>query len=264
MDDQGLIVLIGLGEIGRPLFNIIQRTYPGARGVDIEPVAIDAPVGIMHVCYPFTLDSDFVGTTVAYAKKYAPQLIVINSTVAPGTTREVQTQTGIPSVYSPVRGKHTRMEADLGHYHKFVGGTDAAAVLRAAQHFESIGLHVEKRDKPETVELGKLLETSYFGLLIAWAQEMDRFAKQYGVDYREMTDFFAEVDYLPQHVFVPGYIGGHCVIPNIALLKSRLHSTVLDAIVASNEQKGKELAADEVEKNKSKDRQRVEPIKLRD
>ena len=51
-----------------------------------------------------------------------------------------------------------------------------------------------------------------------------------------MNQFVKEVDFLPSHVF-PGVIGGHCVMPNIAILKSFVESEFLDLILKSNQHK---------------------------
>ncbi len=263
MSIEPVVVCIGLGEIGKPLFEHLRRADPTARGVDIDPVAISEPVSIMHVSYPFTPTSGFVETTVEYAKKYRPEVIVVNSTVVPGTTREIAARAGVPAVYSPVRGKHTKMAADLMKYRKFVAGEDAAATARVAAHFEAAGFSTGTMSTPEALELAKLLETTYFGLLIAFAQEMDRFARQKGADYQEIPRFFEEIDYLPPQVFLPGYIGGHCVMPNIALLKTQFRSELLDAVVSSNDRKGEELGRAAVAREHGKDRARIEPKPLR-
>lgn len=261
---EPIVVVIGLGEIGKPLFERIQATYPKARGVDVQPVEIAERVGIMHACFPFTPDGPFVDTTVAYAAKYRPELIVVNSTVVPGTTREIARRTGVPTAYSPIRGKHTKMAADLLHYKKFVAATDPTALERAVSHFAAVGLKTGTMGTPEALELAKLLETTYFGLLIAFAQEMDRFARASGASYDDIPRFFEEISYLPQHAFFPGYIGGHCVMPNIALLKTRFESELLDGIVSSNERKAAELGDQAVAKEHGRDRARLEPKPLCD
>ena len=43
-----------------------------------------------------------------------------------------------------------------------------------------------------------------------------------GADYDEAASFFEEVDFLPRVKYFPGFIGGHCVIPNINLLLAAL------------------------------------------
>jgi UDP-N-acetyl-D-mannosaminuronate dehydrogenase len=93
---------------------------------------------------------------------------------------------------------------------------------------------------PEALELAKLLETSYFGILVAWAQEMDRFAESVDADYWEAADFFAEIDFLPPVGFQPGYIGGHCVMPNLDLLEHVRPSPFIDVIRESNIRRARE------------------------
>lgn len=237
-------LVIGLGEVGKPLYTILKQSEADAVGIDIAPQAFSGPVGILHICIPFKVQETFCRTVVAYARQYAPELIVINSTVVPGTTRRIEQESGVPSVYSPVRGKHVKMVEDLRHYVKFVAGTQEKAVSRVVAQLRQAGLNCETMSAPETLELAKLFETTYFGVLIAWAQEMNRLANAAQADYLQITRFFREVSYLPPVVFQPGFIGGHCVMPNIALLKQRFESSFLDTIVASNELRRLELEAE--------------------
>lgn len=242
---EGVTLVIGMGEVGKPLCTILQKQDSAVVGIDIEPVSVEAPVGIMHVCFPFKESARFEDTVAEYARKYRPQVIVVNSTVVPGTTRSIEARTGIPSVSSPIRGKHTKMVDDLYLYVKFVAGTDAAATERVQAHFQAAGLKSEVIPTPEALELAKLLETTYFGLLIAWAQEMNRFATALNADYLEIGKFFREIAYLPKVLFQPGVIGGHCVMPNIELLQQRFTSDFLDVMKKSNEKRKAELAEQE-------------------
>lgn len=238
------VVVVGLGEIGKPFFDILAEKYPGhVLGIDIAPQEINSPVSFMHVCYPFELPGGFIETTLAYAQKYKPQCIVVHSTVLPGTTRTISEKAKRATVYSPIRGKHTRMRQDLLHYTKFVAGTDSAITQTALEHLRAAGFNSESVEKPEALELGKLFETTYFGLLIAWAQDMNRMAEKLDCRYEDVTKLFKEVDYLPRNLFLPGFIGGHCVIPNIQILKKRFDSEILDAILDSNTQRSKELGS---------------------
>ena len=43
------IVVVGLGEIGRPLYELILAKFPSSKGVDQEPVEIREPVGVMEM-----------------------------------------------------------------------------------------------------------------------------------------------------------------------------------------------------------------------
>lgn len=243
--EDTVTLVIGLGEVGKPLYTILKRQEPGAIGIDIEPAQIDKAVGIMHICFPYADALQFHSAVVGYALKYDPKVVVINSTAVPGTTRTIEADTGVPCVYSPVRGKHTKMVDELLTYVKFVAGTNAQATEQVREHFKAAGMKSETMSTPEALELAKLLETTYFGLLIAWAQEMNRFAETVDADYLEVGKFFSEIAYLPNVLFQPGYIGGHCVMPNIGLLQRRFQSEFLELMKRSNEARKIELAAQE-------------------
>jgi UDP-N-acetyl-D-mannosaminuronate dehydrogenase len=228
------VVVVGLGEVGRPLFDLIRDKH-NAIGIDIEPVITDGECAVLHICYPFS--ERFVRTTVQYIEENRPAFTVINSTVAPGTTRAIYRLVRTPIVYSPIRGKHFKMKHDLLHYTKFIGGIDEDVARRAAAHFQSIGMKTKLVSSPETAELAKLTETTYFGLLIMWAQEVERYCHQLQVDYDQVVSFYDEVPFFPSVKFVPGVIGGHCVMPNIAILKQIFESDLLSTIVGSNDMK---------------------------
>ena len=239
---SGKVVVVGLGEIGKPLLDLITERFE-AVGVDIDPVEVNGGCEILHICFPFEIE-DFVGVSVQYIEKYRPSLTVINSTVAPGTSRRIYSLTGKPIAHSPVRGKHVKMREDILHYTKFIGGIDEQASQKASEHFSKIGLKTTILSSPEATELAKLTETTYFGLLIMWAQEVERYCTQFGLDYDEVVSFYDEIHFFPPVGYFPGVIGGHCVMPNVKILKGVLKSDILNAIEKSNEMKAKNIGID--------------------
>jgi UDP-N-acetyl-D-mannosaminuronate dehydrogenase len=236
MNKAETVVVVGLGEVGKPLLDLVSRHHHGV-GVDVSPSAERLErADIMHVCYPFGID-DFVGETARYIERFSPELTIINSTVAVGTTRAIAQRTRAAVVHSPIRGKHAHMLEDLLRYTKFVGAMDPASAKYAARHFESIGMRPSILSSPEATELAKLAETTYFGLMIAWAQEMERYCDRLGQDYEEIVSFYEEVKFFPPAKYFPGVIGGHCVMSNIEILSRVSHSDTLKAIQSSNRQK---------------------------
>jgi len=233
------VVIVGLGEVGKPLFDII-KTQHEVFGVDIDLAAPLNRCDVMHVCFPFRSQA-FVGQVVEYIGRYQPALTVINSTVPPGTSRRIAGESGMPVVNSPVRGKHARMREEMLHYTKFIGALDPEAGARAAQHFESAGIKTKVLGSPEATEIAKLTETTYFGVMIAWAQEVERYCKELGVDYGEVVSFYEEIKFFPPVKYFPGVIGGHCVMPNIDILLQKFPSGLLQAVVESNRLKEKGL-----------------------
>jgi len=249
-------LVIGLGEVGGPLLDLLRRAYP-CMARDLEPVTVPEGIDVMHVCYPYT-GRDFIAATAGYVREYAPQTTIIHSTVVPGTTRRVAEETGGAVAFSPVRGKHTRMRDDLLTYTKFVAASDAGVAQRAAVHLAGAGLRPAPFPSVDGLELAKLLETTYLGILVAWAQEADRFCRAAGAEYDDVMTMMREIDYLPPVVFRPGFIGGHCVIPNSYLLEQVRPSPFIDAMRASNEQRRAELLAD----GRTPD-ERLTPLKVR-
>src|ERR1017187_6794413 len=131
--EEAVTLVVGLGEVGKPLYTILKKREPSTIGIDTEPASVEKPVGIMHICFPFSEANQFQNMVVGYARKYTPQVIVINSTAVPGTTRSIESEIAIPCVYSPIRGKHTKMMDELYTYVKFVAGTDAQATERVQE-----------------------------------------------------------------------------------------------------------------------------------
>src|SRR5437016_2194303 len=125
------VVIVGLGEVGKPLLEILKSRYQ-TFGVDINQPASISQCDVIHVCFPLQSGAS-VRQVVEYIEQYRPALTVINSTVAPGTTRNIAVKSGTAVVHSPVRGKHVRMQEEMLHYTKFVGALDQQSGQRAIE-----------------------------------------------------------------------------------------------------------------------------------
>jgi len=238
--ESGLTLVVGVGEVGGALAEVLERAHRVAR-MDLKPAMIDEPVEVMHICIPFESRGQFETALRGYIRRFQPQLTIINSTVLPNTTRSLARATGAAIAYSPVRGKHARMTQELLHYAKFVSALDDDVARKAREHFVAAGMKTRLIEKAETLELAKLAETTYFGMLIAFAQQLNRYARMVEADYDEVASFFEEIDFLPRVKYHPGFIGGHCVIPNIHLLLQLAPADLLEAVLESNDLRGLEL-----------------------
>jgi UDP-N-acetyl-D-mannosaminuronate dehydrogenase len=235
MKQTSKVAVVGLGEVGKPLFELMSE-YHDTIGVDVDPGERLEPVQFLHICYPFEI-GDFVGETARYIDIFKPALTIINSTVGIGTTRLISECAGAAVVNSPIRGKHARMLEELRVYTKYIGAMDKESGELGAKHFQSVGLKTRVLSSPEATELAKLTETTYFGLLIAWAQEVERYCELSGEVYDDVVSFYEEIKYLPPVTFRPGIIGGHCVMPNIEILLKYAPSEFLEVIQRSNNTK---------------------------
>jgi len=253
------VAVIALGEVGSAIYEIIKDSGKyELYGYDVDPQKTknkleEIPEGIdfMHIAVPFKDKKSFVGIVTKYFERLKPKYVIIHSSVAPGTTRMVQKNISVPVAYSPVRGKHPNLKRHILLWNKWVSVIPENSGEEIINHLKSLGLKVKVYDgKPETLELAKLLETVYRALLIAWWQEMHRIARHFGADIATVTEFIAEVNRVlkDRPIYYPGFIGGHCLIPNTRILLSEYDSDFLKAILKSNELRAKELEDESIKK----------------
>jgi UDP-N-acetyl-D-mannosaminuronate dehydrogenase len=227
-------MVAGIGEIGKPILKLLSKDNIVV-GFDLNPDLMDErkferyqnlKTSFLHIAIPVT--GKFINNVLKLCKKFQPECIVIHSTVKPGTTEELQGKLTIPVIYSATRGVHKRMIYDLKRYTKFfVISANAPrgkwASSRYVKLMKRCDIKTKKMSKPETLELAKIIcDTSYLGWLINYAQLSNMIAIEHGVDYDEMWSFSDEIqEFLGNRPkLYPGYIGGHCVIPNLDLINS--------------------------------------------
>jgi len=228
-------VVAGIGEIGKPILKLLSKNSITV-GFDLNRDLMDERkfekyknfnTIFLHIAIPAT--GKFINSILKLYKKFQPECIVIHSTIKPGTTERLQRKLPVPVIYSATRGIHKRMAYDLKRYTKFfVISTNAPrsrwASARYVKLMKQCGIKTKKMSRPETLELAKIIcDTSYLGWLVNYAQLSNIIAIEHGVDYDEMWSFSDEI-----HEFLgnrpkmfPGFIGGHCVIPNIDLLDNQ-------------------------------------------
>ena len=118
------------------------------------------------------------------------------------------------------------MLQDLKKYTKFYAlEKDAPKGKWAANQYSKLlkkcNVKSKKMSGPITLELAKIVvDTTYYGWLINYAQLSNMIARKHGVDYDEMWSFSDEIQKFlgNRPKMFPGFIGGHCVIPNLSLI----------------------------------------------
>ena len=224
-------VIVGLGEIGNPIFKLVSKSVKTAgydKNTKLMPRSnqkyAKLPTRFLHICFPY--DKTFASNIKKLVAKFSPKSIVIHSTIQPKTTSQLQSKFKIPVIYSATRGVHKKMLRDLRRYTKFFAMEKNAPNAKwASSQFSLLmrkaGVKTKRMSDPLTLELAKIVcDTSYYGWLINYAQISQMITSKYRVDYDEMWSFANEI-----HKFLgnrpkmfPGFIGGHCVIPNLELM----------------------------------------------
>ena len=244
-------IVAGLGEIGLPILKLISKKE-NAIGYDLDQKLMNKKkflkfetiqTRFLHIAIP--VNKNFNSNVFQLYKKFKPECIVIHSTVSPGTTERIQKKLSVPIIFSATRGIHKRMLKDLQAYTKFFAISKNApkkdwAVSQYRKTMKKSGIKTQQMSKPETLELAKILcDTTYLGWLINYAQLTNTIAIQHDVDYDEMWKFSDEIHEIlgNRPKMFPGFIGGHCVIPNLELIQNQ----TLDLIKSINQKYSKQV-----------------------
>lgn len=245
-------LILGGGEVGSSLKKVLDlRKDKEAAGIfdkkddDFKEKIKNVDCKTLHICFPF--GKNFIKDVINYSVIFKPELIIIHSTVPVGTTKKINSllfrtsnDRDTHAVHSPVRGQHPNLDKGILTFTKYIG-TESGKDFEKAMN-ELSNLKVVWFKKSEDTELGKLLDTSYYGVCIAWHREMERLCKYFGADFENVvTDFnttynegYAELrpNVVRPVLTSPGKkkIGGHCVVQNAKLLKSQRKSNFLDLI----------------------------------
>ena len=223
-------IILGMGEVGETLFDLLVDRKFDCIGIDLEDSKcknytenkiIENPQ-YLHVCLPGELEkfTDIVIEWINEIKNI--QVVVIHSTVKPGTTKSIQERSSIPILFSPVRGVHRRFLDDIKKYTKFISFDHAEINSEIKKDLENRFEKVEWMSTTKTAELAKILvDTTYYGWLINYAQITKMICEKENVDFDEMWKFADEIheNLGNRPKMFPGIIGGHCVIPNLNLVE---------------------------------------------
>jgi UDP-N-acetyl-D-glucosamine dehydrogenase len=151
----------------------------------------------------------------------AGQLVVLESTTYPGTTRErvapLLEESGLAAgrdfqlAFSPERVDPGRTDFTLRTTPKVVGGMTDACTERAEALYGLVCDQVVRVSSPEAAELTKLLENIFRSVNIALVNELAMLTDRMGIDIWEVVDAAATKPYGFMR-FEPGPgMGGHCL-----------------------------------------------------
>ena len=152
----------------------------------------------------------------------AGQLVVLESTTYPGTTRErvaplLEEQSGLAAgrdfhlAFSPERVDPGRTDYTLRTTPKVIGGLTEACAERAQEIYGLVCDELLLVSSPEAAELTKLLENIFRSVNIALVNELAMLTDRMGIDIWEVVEAAASKPYGFMR-FDPGPgMGGHCL-----------------------------------------------------
>lgn len=235
------MTIIGYGVVGKGMKRLFASKHPyiydPAQGYteyipsDIDIICVPTPQKEDGSC-----DTSMVEEAVAMSQ--AP-LILIKSTVPPGTTTALAAKYGKNVCFSPeYMGESsyftpywkypdpTRAET---HTFVIVGGEKASEVLNYFMKVMSVDTHY-MAVSAEEAELAKYMENNFFATKVAFCNEFYDIAKAWGVDYKKLRELWLLDSRInPNHTLVfedkRGF-GGKCLPKD------------LSAIIAASKAKG--------------------------
>ncbi len=149
------------------------------------------------------------------------QLIILESTTYPGTTRDVVLPLLATShlvvgkdfflAYSPEREDPGNPEYSASRIPKVVGGIDAPSLELALALYQCAVVQVVPVSRCEVAEACKILENTYRSVNIAMVNELKVLLDRLGIDIWEVIDA-AKTKPFGFQAFYPGPgLGGHCI-----------------------------------------------------
>lgn len=232
-------LVIGEGEIGTSLYEVLHKARWSAGGVyvrDVAPVVIPEPqIHVLHIAYPYS--ETFSQTVLDYIEQYDPNLTIIYSTTPIGTCEKI----GKNVVHSPVEGRHPDLAESIRRMPRWVGCEDPIAQEYAIAIWMSIVPTVRALHSSAHTEMLKLRSTSKYGVNLVWADYEKKLADLVGVEWEAVKAFDRDYNYLYDSMGYPDYqryildppngeIGGHCVVPNAELLDKQFPNPMLKMI----------------------------------
>src|SRR3954468_6343784 len=202
---------------------VLERIAPTTRFVELHEAEA------ILICVPTPLNANRepdLGPLLNSSRALAgvirrDQVVVLESTTFPGTTREhlvpLLEESGLEAgrdfalAFSPERVDPGRTDYTLRTTPKVVGGLTSRCTERASEIYARVCDHVVPVSTPEAAELSKLLENIFRSVNIALANEMAMLADRMGIDIWEVIDAASTKPYGFMR-FDPGPgMGGHCL-----------------------------------------------------
>jgi UDP-N-acetyl-D-glucosamine dehydrogenase len=199
---------------------VFEATTDMARLRECDVISICVPTPLSKTRDPDV--SYVVAASRAVAASLRPgQLIILESTTYPGTTREVLLplleETGLEVgrdfflCFSPERVDPGNQVWQVHNTPKVIGGITPACVEMGAKAYGQVLETIVPVSTTEAAELAKLLENTFRAINIALVNEMAQVADRLDVDIWEVIDAAASKPFGFMK-FTPGPgIGGHCI-----------------------------------------------------
>ena len=195
-----------------------ETSYSSVMHADIVVICVPTPLLQNHLP-----DLSFLTAALnsIKGKLMADALLILESTVAPGTTRDFlapllgfdfrQPSKNFMVAYSPERIDPRNPKWKIKNTPKIVAGLTENSKIKASNFYSTFIDDVVICDSVEIAETAKLLENTFRFINISFINELSIFCQKLGIDVSEVIKAAATKPY----GFMPFYpsigVGGHCI-----------------------------------------------------
>ncbi|MBA7649069.1 UDP-N-acetyl-D-glucosamine 6-dehydrogenase [subsurface metagenome] len=230
--------------------NLLEATSAQSRLGEVDAICICVPTPLTGTKEPdlsyVTRESEELSRQLQ-----SGQLVILESTTYPGTTREVVLpileRSGLKAgqdfylAYSPERIDPGNKKYSIRNTPKIVGGIDPLSTKLAELLYHQVAEVVVPVSCPEVAEMTKVFENVFRNVNIALVNELSQLCEKMGISVWEIIDAAASkpFGYMP---FYPGPgIGGHCIPLDPYYLASKateydFHTRFIELAAEINEQ----------------------------
>ena len=219
----------GISEVEDVLGSDLKSAFDTGRYCAVTEITFNSSTSIILICVPTPLGNNnepdleiLKSATKDVGKNLkAGMLVIIESTIQPGTTRNVvvpilEKESGLKSdqflvAYSPERIDPMNKKFTIKNTPKLVAGLTPEAAIKAKDFYSKFIDQVDICNSLEVAETAKLLENSFRLVNISFINELAMFCQKIGIDVNDVIKAASTKPY----GFMPFYpsvgVGGHCI-----------------------------------------------------
>ena len=258
------IGIVGLGYVGTAIYDFFKEHYeviffdPEKENSSSKEEINTCDLGVVCVPTPIaedkSCDLSLVEETVNWLET---PLILMKSTVEPGTTDKLREETGKRIVFSPeYSGESTYwspylFDNDIKEepWYTFGGDPEDTTIL-VNTYMKVVGpTKTYQQTDAKAAEVAKYVENCFYATKVLFCYEIAEICKRTGVDYNEMRELWLldpRVNKMHTAVFTENNkpFGGKCFPKDISALvkfaqKNGYEAKFLEEVIRSNERVGK-------------------------
>ena len=229
---QGHFFEPGLDDLINVLYNnklFIKHNFSISDNIDIFFITVGTPL----LPNSNTPNYDYLKSALnSIAEVYdGTQLIILRSTIAVGTTRNIvipflsklinKPEDEVLVAFCPERTIEGRAIQELQELPQIIGANNKEALFLAENLFRQITNTVIKIDSLEAAELIKLFNNTYRDIHFAVGNVFNEIAQGYGIDGVNLIKT-ANLGYSRSNIALPGFVGGPCLEKDAYILTENM------------------------------------------